>query len=166
MLVHECAASQLQMWWNVLFCFWTELQCELHSKDSCPNEPRNTSAQPRHPSWRSIGAVEEKECSSAVVQMRACVAKWCKVFAAPPPPSPELGQCRVWHMRSSKVKQVRNQNHSSKEGSTRENGEKSVLASSHLSQRIRDLLCSRFSDSWGIHYLTGSAAGQLQHCCS
>lgn len=32
------------------FVFWTELQCELDGEDSCPNEPRNTSSQPRRPS--------------------------------------------------------------------------------------------------------------------
>lgn len=130
-MVHTTTAvvSQLQMWWNVPFFFFgrsysvnctakTPAQMSQGTQVHSPATPDEASAAEKK--------VQQHSCSNVGVP----AAEWCKVFAVPPPP--QLG-----HVQTSKVIQVRNQNHFSKEGSVRGKG---VLASSHLPQRIRDLV--------------------------
>lgn len=144
-MVHASAVSQLRMWWDVLLlCFGRSYSASWTAKTPAQMSQGTQVHSPAAAPGEASAVEEEKECSSSVVQMWACVANWCKVFAAPFPPLPS------WDCAELCKKLRRSYRSETKTISQRRvnigKREKRVLALSHLSQRIRDLLCSCFSD--------------------
>lgn len=145
-MVHVSAVSQLHMWWDVLLlCFGWSYSANGTAKTPAQMSQGTQVHSPAAPPDEASAVEEENGCSSAVVQMRACVANWCKIFAAPSPPLPsldsaEFGVCKFRRSYRSETKTISQRRVNSVKR------EKRVLASSHRSQRICDLLCSCFSD--------------------